>query len=264
MMSNSPGTRIDLNADLAEGFGRWTLGDDAEMLSLVTSANVACGFHAGDPSIMVRTVESAVAGGVAIGAHVAYRDLAGFGRRFVDVAPEELRDDVLYQLSALTGIATALGGTVSYVKPHGALYHAIVGNVGQAAAVVDAIALANANLAVLGLDAGASGSEFLRRASAAGLAVYREAFIDRRYNADGTLVSRKLPGAVITDLAEIADRAEEMVSTGTILAVTGERVVLRADSLCLHGDSPDAVSYAAAVRARLESIGVTVLAFTER
>jgi UPF0271 protein len=254
----APGRRIDLNADLGEGFGVWRLGDDDALLGVVSSANVACGFHAGDPSIMRRVCERAVAGGVAIGAQVSYRDLAGFGRRFLDVAPAELADDVLYQLAALDGIARTAGGRVAYVKPHGALYNATVTHDEQARAVVEAVAGYDASLAVLGLPA----SALLDRAGRAGLRAVPEGFADRGYTADGTLVPRNLPGALIDDPALVAERAVRMAVDGVVVAVDGSRVEVDVASVCVHGDTPGAVELARAVRAALTAAGIGVAAFT--
>ena len=178
---------MDLNSDLAEAFGRWELGDDVALLRIVTSANVACGFHAGDANVIRSACEHAARQGVAVGAHVGYRDLAGFGRRFIDIAPQELTNDVLYQIGALTALAHVAGTEVTYVKPHGALYNAIVQHREQAAAVVDAVRDHDPNLAVLGLP----GSAWLELAERAGLRVFREAFADRAYTPEGTLVSRR-------------------------------------------------------------------------
>jgi UPF0271 protein len=254
----APGRRIDLNADLGEGFGVWRLGDDDALLGVVSSANVACGFHAGDPSIMRRVCERAVAGGVAIGAQVSYRDLAGFGRRFLDVAPAELADDVLYQLAALDGIARTAGGRVAYVKPHGALYNATVTHDEQAHAVVGAVAGYDASLAVLGLP----GSALLDRAARAGLKGVTEGFADRGYTAEGTLVPRNLPGALIEDPVLVAERAVRMAVDGVVVAVDGSRVEVDVASICVHGDTPGAVELARSVRAALTAAGIGVAAFT--
>jgi UPF0271 protein len=243
---------IDLNADLGEGFGVWRLGDDEALLGVVTSANVACGFHAGDPSTMRRVCAAAVAAGVAIGAQVSYRDLAGFGRRFIEVAPAELTDDVLYQLAALDGIARAEGGRVTYVKPHGALYNAAVHHEGQARAVVAAVAAYDTGLSVLGLP----GSSLLRRAEAAGLRPVTEGFADRGYTPEGTLVPRREPGALVTDPAAVAERAVRMAVDGVVTAVDGTTVDLDVASVCVHGDTPGAVDLARAVRSALEEAGL--------
>jgi 5-oxoprolinase (ATP-hydrolysing) subunit A len=246
--------RIDLNADLGEGFGVWRLGDDEALLEIVTSANVACGFHAGDPSTMRRVCAQAAARGVAVGAQVSYRDLAGFGRRFLDVAPAELTDDLLYQLAALDGIARAAGTRVAYVKPHGALYNAAVTHVGHAQAVVDAVLSYDRRLPVLGLP----GSELLRGAEAAGLRPVAEGFADRGYTPDGTLVPRGQPGALIEQPDVVAERAVQMATDGFVVAVDGSRLGMPVESVCVHGDTPGAVALARAVRAALERSGVTL------
>jgi UPF0271 protein len=250
--------RIDLNADLGEGFGVWRMGDDDALLQIVTSANVACGFHAGDPSTMRRVCAGAVANGVAIGAQVAYRDLAGFGRRFIDVEPAELADDVLYQLAALDGIARSCGGRVSYVKPHGALYNASVGHEAQAQAVVDAVSAFDHTLPVLGLP----GSALLRAAGAGGLRPVAEGFADRGYTPAGTLVPRREPGALVQDPGQVAARAVGMARDGTVVAVDGSTLRSAVESVCVHGDTPGAVGLARAVRTALESAGLTTAAFT--
>ena len=251
------GTTIDLNADLGESFGIWRLGDDDALLDVVTSANVACGFHAGDPSTLRRVCTGAVAGGVAIGAQVSYRDLTGFGRRFVDVAPGELTDDVLYQLAALDGLARTSGGRVGYLKPHGALYNAVVGHEAQARAVVEAVLAWAPNLPVLGLP----GSVFLRLAEKAGLPTVAEGFADRGYTPEGTLVPRSEPGALVHDPAVVAERAVRMAVEGVVVAVDGTVVDVAVDSICVHGDTPGAVDLAREVRAALEGAGLRLAAF---
>ncbi|HET7660521.1 MAG TPA: 5-oxoprolinase subunit PxpA [Oryzihumus sp.] len=249
---------VDLNADVGESFGRWELGDDDALLHLVTSANVACGFHAGDPATLVATCSTAAERGVAVGAQVGYADLGGFGRRFIDMAPEELYADVLYQLGALDGIARSHGTAVSYVKPHGALYNAVVHHEEQAAAVVRAVAAYDPALPLLGLP----GSVLLAAAAGRGLRTVREAFADRAYTPAGTLVPRREPGAVIHDPDVVAERVVRMVTAGQVEAVDGSVVTLEVDSVCVHGDSPGAVTIARAVRERLDAAGVTVRAFT--
>jgi 5-oxoprolinase (ATP-hydrolysing) subunit A len=249
--------RIDLNADLGEGFGVWRLGDDEAMLRLVTSANVACGFHAGDPAGLLRVCRSAAERGVRIGAQVSYRDLAGFGRRFIDVAAEDLLADVVYQIGALQAIALAAGSTVSYVKPHGALYNTIVTNSEQGAAVAEAVRLVDAALPVLGM----AGSAFFGEAARLGLRTVAEAFADRAYRPDGRLVSRREPDAVLHDPAAIAERVVTMVATGEVTAVDGSRLAVSVESVCVHGDSPGAVQIAAAVGDRLKATGTDLKAF---
>jgi 5-oxoprolinase (ATP-hydrolysing) subunit A len=248
--------QIDLNCDLGEGFGVWRLGDDDALLDVVTSANVACGFHAGDPQIMTTVVRHAAARGVAVGAQVSYADLRGFGRRPLDVPGDELTADVLYQLGALDALARAAGTRVSYVKPHGALYHRITTDPAQAAAVVEAL-VAFGGLPLLTLPGSVAGS----LAAAAGLRVVNEAYADRGYTADGGLVPRHAPGALVTDPVEVAGRAVRMVLKGTVTAVTGEVVPVAPTTICLHGDTPGAVGLALAVRAGLTAAGVSVEAF---
>ncbi|CAM5376823.1 LamB/YcsF family protein [Leifsonia shinshuensis] len=252
-----PRTRVDLNSDLGESFGAWRMGDDAAMLRLVTSANVACGFHAGDPSTMLATCRLAAENAVAVGAHVSYRDLAGFGRRSMDVPSAELRDEVLYQLAALAGIARVAGTAVRYVKPHGALYNRIVHDEAQAAAVVTAVAAFDPALPLLGLP----GSAVERAAAEHGIRFVPEAFVDRGYRADGTLVPRTEPGAVLSDVTAIAARAVRMARDGVVESVDGAPVAVAADSLCVHGDTPGAVRMAEAVRRGLDEAGIAVRAF---
>ncbi|WP_432483669.1 LamB/YcsF family protein [Kineococcus esterisolvens] len=248
---------MDLNADVGESFGRWTLGDDEALLGVVTSANVACGFHAGDPSVLRRTCELAAGAGVAVGAQVGYRDLPGFGRRFVDVAPAELTNDVLYQVGALEALARVAGTRVTHVKPHGALYNAVVHHEAQAAAVVEAVRRYDPALPVVGLP----GSRFLALAAAAGLPVVTEAFADRAYTPAGTLVPRGEPGAVLHDAEDIARRCVRLATTGRVEAVDGSVVDVGAASICVHGDTPGAVGIARRVRAALEEAGVPVASF---
>ena len=248
---------IDLNSDVGESFGRWTLGDDSAMFQSVSSANVACGFHAGDPSVIRATAHQAAQAGVVIGAHVGYRDLAGFGRRFLDVDPLELADDVVYQIGALQALAATAGARVQYVKPHGGLYNAIVKHTAQARAVVDAVKAVDPDLPILGL----RGSEVLRLAEAAGLRAVAEAFADRAYNPDGTLVSRTQPGAVLHDPAEVAQHVLRMATEQKIKAIDGSVLNVRAESICVHGDSPGAVAMATAVKSALSDAGVSIASF---
>jgi len=249
---------VDLNADLGEGFGHWSLGDDESLLDIVTSANVACGFHAGDPDTMLRTCLLAAERGVAIGAHVGYRDLAGFGRRFVDVAPATLTAEVLYQLGGLDACARAAGVRIGYVKPHGALYNALVRHEAQADAVVDAVRAYDPALTVLGMP----GAVWLKRADVAGLPVRFEAFADRAYTAAGTLVPRDQVGSVLHDPVEIARRCVQLATEGTVTSVDGRRIRARVDSLCVHGDTPNAVVIATAARTALTEAGVKLKPFS--
>ncbi|MEU0127602.1 5-oxoprolinase subunit PxpA [Streptomyces sp. NPDC006289] len=249
---------IDLNADLGEGFGRWTLTEDEALLTCVTSANVACGFHAGDASVMRRVCDRAAERGVRIGAQVSYRDLAGFGRRAMDVPAAELTAETAYQIGALRVFAEAAGSTVSYVKPHGALYNRVVRDDEQAAAVVAGVLLAGGRPAVLGLP----GSRLLARAEAAGLTAVEEAFADRAYTREGTLVPRGEPGAVVHDADEVVRRSVGMAVDRVVTGVDGSRTAVAARSLCVHGDTPGAAVLARRVRTALEQAGVQVRAFT--
>ncbi|KXO96847.1 LamB/YcsF family protein (plasmid) [Tsukamurella tyrosinosolvens] len=249
--------RIDLNADCGESFGAWRLGDDAALLDVVTSANVACGFHAGDPTTLRETCAAAVAAGVAIGAQVGYADLRGFGRRSMDVPAADLTADVIYQIGALQAVARSVGGTVDYVKPHGALYNRIVADEAQAAAVVEGVLAAAPDLPVLGLP----GSAFLRIAAERGLRTVREAFADRAYLPDGALVPRSREGSVLHDPDEIAARVLRMVGDGTVEAIDGSEVDLTPDSVCVHGDNPSAVAVARRLRTVLDGAGVAIARF---
>ena len=248
---------VDLNADLGEGFGVWRLGDDEAMLRLVTSANVACGFHAGDPATLLRTCRAAAEAGVRIGAQVGYRDLAGFGRRYIDVTPEDLTADVIYQIGAVQALAHATGSAVTYVKPHGALYNSIVTDRGQARAVAEAVRAVDAALPVLGL----AGSVFFAEAAEVGLRTVPEAFADRAYRPDGQLVSRLQRNAVLHDTRQIADRVSSMVTAARVVAVDGSMIPITVESICVHGDSPGAVQIATAVRERLLADGVELTPF---
>jgi UPF0271 protein len=236
---------VDLNADLGEGFGAWRMADDDALLDIVTSANVACGFHAGDPSTMDHVCAAAAARGVAIGAQVGYRDLAGFGRRHIEYAHDDLRDDLLYQIGALDAFARSHGTRVGYVKPHGALYNDAVPLGIPAAAVVAAAAAFDRSMPLLGLP----GSALLRRARDAGLRPVAEGFADRRYRADGTLVPRREPGAVLTGTEEVVEQALRLARTGEVA------------SLCVHGDTPGAVALALAVRDALRGAGIELAPF---
>jgi UPF0271 protein len=228
------------------------------MLDIVTSANLACGFHAGNPVGLARACRAAAARGVRIGAQVGYFDLAGFGRRRIEVAPEELSADVIYQIGALQALARAAGTTLGYVKPHGALYNTIVTDSDQARAVAEAVHASDPTLPVLGL----AGSVFFTEARRLGLRTVAEAFADRAYQPDGQLISRSDAGAVLTDPAQIAERVLSMVTTGSVTAVDGSVVAIEVESVCVHGDSPDAVTIAGAVRERLLAEGIELAAFT--
>ncbi|WP_042249672.1 LamB/YcsF family protein [Paracoccus sp. PAMC 22219] len=248
---------IDLNSDLGEGYGPWPMGDDAAMLDIVSSANIACGFHAGDPAGLMAVLRQAAARRVAVGAHVSYPDRVGFGRRNMDVAPDDLTADVIYQIGALQGLARAAGTRVAYVKPHGALYNTIAGDAGQADAVIAGVKAVDPSLVLMGL----AGAPVLDRARAAGLSVVAEAFADRAYTAAGALVSRKQPGAVLHDPDLIAARMLRLATEGVLEAEDGSILRLEADSICVHGDSPGAVAIAARVRDALIAGGVTIAPF---
>ncbi|WP_125613266.1 LamB/YcsF family protein [Specibacter cremeus] len=254
--SNNRNT-IDLNSDVGESFGPWTFGDDARIMASVTSVNVACGFHAGDPSTIRATCAAAARGGLAVGAHPGYRDLAGFGRRFIDCDPAGLTDDLVYQIGALQALARAEGTAVTHVKPHGALYNAIVHHEPQARAVAAAVLAVDPRLPLVVLP----GSVIERVAHEAGLATVGEAFADRAYNPDGTLVARGTPGAVLTDVRAVVDQALRLAVRRQVTARDGSAVDVDARSICVHGDTPGAVAMAAAVRAALDGAGVTVARF---
>lgn len=247
--------RIDLNADLGEGYGSWPMGDDEAMLAVVTTANIACGGHAGDPTTMRAALAAAAAHDVAVTAHVAYPDLLGFGRRFLDIAPAELTDQVIAQTGALQAMARVEGAWVVGLKPHGALYTALAHHEAQAAAVVEALRL----LGDLPLVA-APGSVVADRAAGEGIEVVLEGFADRAYTADGTLVPRREPGAVLAGAEQVAAQALSIATEGRVRTRDGEQIPLEVASICLHGDTPGAVELARAVRARLEGAGVEVTA----
>ena len=248
---------IDINSDLGESFGAWKMGDDSAMLDVVSSANVACGFHAGDPAGILKTVKAAAERGVAIGAHVGYRDLAGFGRRNMDPSSEELIGDVIYQIGALQGLAKAAGTRVTYVKPHGALYNTIAIDARQAADVIAAIRAIDPSLVLMAL----AGSQLVEQARSAGLTVVAEAFADRAYTPEGNLVSRREKGSVLHDPELVAQRMLRMVRDGVIEAIDGTVTKIDAQSICVHGDSPGAVAIAQRLRALLEQSGLAVQPF---
>ena len=248
---------IDINSDLGESFGAWKMGDDSAMLDVVSSANVACGFHAGDPAGILKTLNAAAERGVAIGAHVGYRDLAGFGRRNMDPSSEELIGDVIYQIGALQGLAKAAGTRVTYVKPHGALYNTIAIDARQAADVIAAIRAIDPSLVLMAL----AGSQLVEQARSAGLTVVAEAFADRAYTPEGNLVSRREKGSVLHDPELVAQRMLRMVRDGAIEAIDGTMTKIDAQSICVHGDSPGAVAIAQRLRALLEESGHAVQPF---
>ena len=242
--------RIDFNCDMGESFGAYSLGLDAEIIKHITSANIACGFHGGDPQVMRRTVRLAEAHGVGIGAHPSFPDLQGFGRRNMSLAPDEVRNDIIYQVGALTAFTAAR--RLQHVKPHGALYNMAVAGGDMARAICEAVLEIDRSLILLVL----AGSAFARIAREMGLRVAREAFADRAVNADGTLVPRSQPGAVIRDIDAVAERVVRIAIDGTAEAITGETIPMVADTICLHGDTPGAVTLASEIKARLQREGV--------
>ena len=247
---------VDLNSDLGESFGSWTMGHDEALMTSITSANIACGFHAGDPSVMRRTIRLAKRHGVAVGAHPGFPDLVGFGRREMQLATGEVEDLVLYQLAALAGVAAAEGVRLQHVKAHGALYNMAARDGALAKAIARAVAAFDRTLVLLGLP----NSALLREGEAAGLRVAAEVFADRSYEADGSLTPRRVPGSVIQDPAQVVTRAVDMVRTGQVSATNGAVVRLRSDTICLHGDTPGAADLARQIRVALEGNGIQVAA----
>jgi UPF0271 protein len=250
---------IDLNADLGEGFGVYRLGADAALMPLLTSANIACGFHAGDPMTMRETVAAAASHGVAIGAHPGYPDLLGFGRRDLRATPAEITAYVIYQIGALDAVCRASGTRLRYVKAHGALYNRAATDRVVADAIGEAIRLVDPSLVMMGL----SGSAPIAAGDAAGLRTASEAFADRAYASDGTLVPRAVAGAVVHDTDTVVARALRMVTTGSVMAIDGTSIPVRADSLCVHGDTPGAVALVQALRTHLDQHGVRVASFVQ-
>ncbi|BCH61787.1 UPF0271 protein [Agrobacterium vitis] len=248
---------IDLNSDLGESYGAWSMGDDAAMLAVVSSANIACGFHAGDPSGIWKTVKAAAENGVSIGAHVSYPDRVGFGRRDMDVTSEELIADVIYQIGALKGMAAAANTRVTYVKPHGALYNRIANDARQGQAVIDAVKAIDPSLVLMGL----AGAPILDLARTSGLSTVAEAFADRAYTPQGQLVSRREAGAVLHDAEKIASRMVQLARQGTLEAIDGSVIKVEAQSICVHGDSPGAVAIAQEIRRRFEAEGIAMQSF---
>ncbi|HEX9451082.1 MAG TPA: 5-oxoprolinase subunit PxpA [Burkholderiales bacterium] len=249
---------LDLNCDMGEGFGAWTMGDDAELLDHVTSANIACGFHAGDPGTIHRTVKLALDKGVAVGAHPSLPDLQGFGRRRMIVSAEEAYDMVLYQVGALAGFATACGGKLAHVKPHGALYNMAVKDTKLAQAIAQAVKDFDPRLILFGL----AGSELVRAGQQAGLKTASEVFADRTYQSDGSLTPRTQPDAMIHDPDAAIAQVRRMIEEGKVKSTGGPDVVVTADTLCIHGDEPGAVEFARRIRAALDADGVHVAAIS--
>jgi 5-oxoprolinase (ATP-hydrolysing) subunit A len=251
--------RIDLNADLGESFGPWPMGQDEALMPSITSANIACGYHAGDPSVMRRTIALAKRSGVAIGAHPGFPDLVGFGRRDIQATPEEIEDFVLYQVSAAAGMAAALGARLQHVKAHGALYNMAARSRPLADAIARAVAAFDPRLILFGLP----NSELVRAGQAAGLPVAAEAFADRAYEPDGSLASRRLAGSVIHDAAVVVTRAVRIVQRQEVMATNGATIPIVADTLCLHGDTPGSAALARQIRVALEEAGIRVAPLTD-
>jgi UPF0271 protein len=249
--------RIDFNCDMGESFGAYEMGQDQEIIKYITSANIACGFHAGDPNWMRRTVKLAEEHGVAIGAHPSFPDLPGFGRRNMSVAPGEAKNDIIYQMGALTAFTRA--GKLQHVKPHGAMYNMAVRDEALARAICEAVLEVDPGIILVAL----AGSPWIDIARGMGLRVAREAFADRAVNADGTLVPRSKPGSVIEDVDEVARRSVKMVTEGKVTAITGEEIALSADTLCLHGDTPNSIDLASSIRAALKAEGVQIVPLSQ-
>jgi len=250
--------RIDLNCDLGESFGRYELGDDEAVMASITSANVACGLHAGDPLVIERTIRLAVRHGVSVGAHPGYPDLQGFGRRVMDLTPEETEAFTLYQVSALAGMARANGVELAHVKPHGAMYNQAAREGKLAEAIARGVRRFSRELVLVGL----AGSALIAAGQAAGLRVANEGFPDRAYNADGMLKPRRLPGAVLVSIEEICSQAMRLATEGILVTEGDNQRRVTVETLCIHGDHPGAARNAAAVRKSLEEKGIKVISFT--
>ena len=246
--------RVDINSDVGESFGAYRIGQDTGLMKSITSANIAAGFHAGDPSVLRATIRTAKAHGVAVGAHPGFPDLVGFGRRDLNVTAREAEDLVLYQVAAVAGVASAEGMRIQHVKPHGALFNMAVRNAELAAAIARAVAAFDPMLLLFGLP----GSEILKAGRSEGLRVAAEVFADRAYEPDGSLASRRKPGSVIHDAEMVVERAVRMVKDHTVVAIDGSVVPLQADTICVHGDTPGSDDLAASIRAGLERAGITV------
>ncbi|MFI5174887.1 MAG: LamB/YcsF family protein [Terriglobia bacterium] len=246
--------RIDLNCDMGESFGAWKMGTDEAIMPFITSVNIACGFHGGDPDTMRRTVESALRHGVAVGVHPGFPDLIGFGRRDMNVTPEEARNFVLYQVGALSAFVRAQGGRLSHVKPHGALYHRAARDAQLASAIALAVKEFDPSLIFIGL----ANSELVHSGERIGLRVASEVFADRTYQSDGSLTSRRLPQAMVKDPREAAARVVRMVREGKVKTLDGQDYSVRADTVCIHGDTPGALEFAHTVRQELEEAGIEI------
>lgn len=246
--------QVDINCDMGEGFGAYTIGADEELLRLVSSANIACGFHGGDPGVMRRTVEAAKREGVSIGAHPGLPDLSGFGRRSMDVSPQEVYDIVVYQIGALSAFAAAAGVSVRHVKPHGALYNMAARDRALSDAIARAVRDVDAELLLFGL----AGSVMLEAASNAGIRGVSEVFADRNYSGDGSLVSRRRDDAMLKDAGAVSERTVRMVKEGLITTVDGNDISVRADTICIHGDGPHALEFASTVKLGMQAAGIEI------
>ncbi|WP_106765818.1 LamB/YcsF family protein [Paenibacillus faecalis] len=248
--------QVDLNADMGESFGVYRIGVDEELMSHVTSANIACGFHAGDPTVMRKAVKQALSRGVSVGAHPGLPDLAGFGRRNIDITPDEAYDMVTYQIGALQAFVKQEGGVLRHVKPHGALYNMAATSRALAEAIATAVHTIDSSLILFGL----SGSELIHAGQQLGLSTAQEVFADRTYQDDGTLTSRRLPGALITDSSQAVEQVLLMVKEKVVQTVSGKKIPIHADTICIHGDGAHACQFASLLRSRLEAEGVEVKA----
>ncbi len=254
-MNKSGEYRVDLNSDLGESFGAYKIGMDKDVLSFVSSANIACGFHAGDPAVMAKTVALAAERGVSMGAHPGYPDLVGFGRRNLNMSEGDLHDCVLYQLGALSAFVKASGAELVHVKPHGAMYNMAAKDIKLARAICRAVSEFDNRLILLGL----ANSRFEQAAEEAGIRFASEVFADRGYMDDGSLVPRSQPGAMITDEDEAVKRVVKMIKQGTVTSVSGSEIPVRADSVCVHGDGEKALAFTQKIRAELEREGISVV-----
>lgn len=248
-------TKIDLNSDLGESFGRYSLGRDSEIIPLVSSVNIACGFHAGDPDVMAKTVALAEEAGIGVGAHPGFPDLQGFGRRKMTMKPSEVKNMVTYQVGAL--MAFTSNKKLQHVKPHGALYNMAATDHDLAVAICEGIKQVDPDLPIYGL----ANSELIKAAQEVGIPFAQEAFGDRNYNADGTLVSRSLPDAVIKDPTEVAKRVKSMIENEEIIAIDGTKIPLKPDSICVHGDNQEALNIVSELRATLIDAGIKIIPF---
>ncbi len=254
MAPDTSTVRVDLNSDLGESFGAYTIGEDEGLFGLISSANVACGFHGGDPRVIEETIVKTKAAGVAVGAHPGFLDLVGFGRREMNVTPDEVRTDTLYQLGALDAFCRVAGVRMQHVKAHGALYNVAVRDAAIAGAIIEAVEAYDPTLIILAQP----GTTLLAAAEAVGLPVAREGFADRAYNADGSLVSRRLPGALITDPVVAAKRMVRLVTEGTLATIDGQDLEMQVDSICVHSDTPGSLAIMSAIRRELEAAGSTI------